>query len=79
VVSIGAEAWKGPDLLFEGHEIVDRAGTDFYGDPERVHSLLTALVASPIIAEARGEELRQRAVDLFSVDVVGPQWQAFLG
>ena len=70
VVSIGPDDWSGPPELFEGHDI---AGLFAVG-VEEAHDLLELhlKVSTPYI------DPRTRAIDLFDVATVGPQWKAFL-
>jgi hypothetical protein len=75
VVSIGPGAWAGPDALFEGHEIVGFAAST----PDGARTLLNSTLNEPDVARLRSERGRQRAVDLFGMDTIGPRWQAFLG
>lgn len=78
VVSIGPHAWGhdwGGDDLFEGHELA-KPGFD---DPHRAHGLLVALLTDRGLAEDLGKSQRDYAASLFGMDVVGPQWKAFLG
>ena len=75
VVSIGPAAWAGPDDLFEGHEI-----TRFWSDdPNSSKELLRTLLKDKNHAAMVGYDHRLRAIDLFGMDTIGPQWQAFLG
>jgi hypothetical protein len=77
IVSIGAHAWgdewDGADL-FEGHHIA-RPGFD---DPQRARDLLIAFLSEPVLATEASTATLTRALELFDVAVVGPQWQAFL-
>lgn len=71
VVSIGPEAWAGPAELFEAREITVRGSED----PQVVRGILARLLEHP---DPNPPE-RQRAIDLFSADTIGPQWLDFLG
>lgn len=74
VVSIGPAAWDGPDELFEGHEL-----TRFWTDrPDEARRLAQTILADADHAAMVGHDQHQRAIDLFGVETVGPQWQAFL-
>jgi hypothetical protein len=74
VVSIGPEAWAGPDRLFEGHRL---AGVSF-DRPEDARGALRELMANRDAAEELGaESLRLGA--LFDVARVGQQWVDLLG
>lgn len=77
VVSIGPEAWCGPSELFEGLAIVyaDRA----FNDPASAREYLGWMLDDRSLAAEQGAGLRQRALDLFSIDTVGPQWAEYLG
>jgi hypothetical protein len=78
IVSIGPSWMKvfpyGPDL-FEGHEI---AGT-WKDDPAAARRDLTELLEMPGYATSVSEATRERAIDLFGIDTIRPQWAAFLG
>jgi hypothetical protein len=74
VVSIGPAAWSGPAALFEGHEIAEHAADRH----EVAAGWLRGLLAQDSLAQVWSEKTRQRAVDLFGMDTIGPQWQAFL-
>lgn len=75
VVSISPRAWAGPDALFEG---ADLAGV--VADREYIAANLLRPILDEFdsLAADISERQRRRAVELFSYDVVGPQWQAFL-
>ncbi len=60
--------------LFEGPEIVNGQGHS----PESANGQLRWLLNDPESATERSAAIRQRAVDLFDVATVGPQWQALL-
>jgi len=73
--------WEVPDLdwrwlgdLWEANDIVA-------GSPATMaaRGFLEALLRDKDFAIMRGEEHRQRAIELFDVATVGPQWKAFLG
>jgi hypothetical protein len=70
VVSIGPDGMWMP-ALFEGHELTYRGANTATEARDRLANLLA-------YADRFGEE-RQRAIDLFSADVIGPQWLDFLG
>ena len=81
VVSIGPKAFGLPDL-FEGADI---AGTSA-DDPAYARQLLRDLLDDRPLADTGESSLqylseyqRQRALDLFDVATVGPQWKAYLG
>lgn len=75
VVSIGPKAWAGPPELFEGHEIVDR----YDCDPAVVRRMLVDLLENEAAAKDASRFARGRAVGMFGMDTIGPQWVAFLG
>lgn len=75
VVSIGAQAWMGPADLFEAAELTGWA----FDDPAAARRDLAALLADPEGYVALGQAQRHRALDLFDVATVGPQWREFLG
>lgn len=78
IVSMGKNAWAGPPELFEAPEI-----TAFWADtPTEAHRSLVGLLnvdQSPDYARHWSEAMRARAFELFSADVIGPQWTDFLG
>lgn len=78
VVSIDAESWgdgwDGADL-FEGAAI---AGLTAFG-PDDARTLLTTILNNQDIAQEFGEEAHKRAIELFGIGTIGPQWKAFLG
>lgn len=74
IVSIGAQAWQGPDRLFEGHEL---AGVSF-NDPADARAALHQLLHDHDAASELGAESRRLAA-LFDVATVGQQWVDLLG
>ena len=77
VVSIGPEAWMGPDRLFEGAEL---AGLDMAtDDPALARAMLSRLLQDPIAAIGASAQQRSWAQALFDVRVVGAQWRDLLG
>ena len=74
VVSIGKGAWSGPGDLFEGDEIAGLA----FDDPARARDALMAYLKSPGAAATDSMTVRERAIDLFDVAKIGPQWDDFL-
>jgi len=84
VISIGPSAWSGPDALFEGGELVafnhptQGYVNDGYNKPAAARDALGLLLDEPELARFVSSQQRQRAIDLFDVAKVGPQWQAFL-
>ena len=88
VVSIGPEHMTifpyGPSM-FEGHEIVsaiDDKGWHWQpwsDDPADVEGKLAALISSRSYAAEQSAVQRARAIDLFGIETIGRQWQAFLG
>lgn len=74
VVSIGKRAWAGPDELFEGDEIAGHSSDD----PAEAAAWLRGILAQDALAKGMSEDARQRAVELFGMDTIGPQWKAFL-
>lgn len=73
VISIGPRAF-GSDL-FEGHLIAQNSSDR----PDVVASDLRSLLNDAAYAQMLGDEGRERAIELFGMDTVGPQWLAFLG
>ena len=85
VVSISASAFGDPEL-FEGDEIVGWSGDVADGYPrstrqvaENTHEMLADTLRFEEKARNHSREMRTRALELFDVAVVGPQWKAFLG
>lgn len=84
VVSIGPEWMRvfpyGP-ALFEGHELVPRrySKTTYDDEAVRARSLLTELLHDPVLALSVSAETRAKAISLFGIDTIGPQWQSYLG
>ena len=77
VVSIGPEAWMGPDRLFEGAEL---AGLDMAtDDPALARAMLSRLLQDPVAAIGESAQQRSWAQALFDVRVVGAQWRDLLG
>jgi len=76
VVSIGPEAWKGPDLLFEGHQIVGSGNA--FSSPDGTRKELQRNLDDLEYAAELGAFHRQRAIELFSIETIGPQWVRFL-
>jgi hypothetical protein len=79
VVSIGPDQWHGPAELFEGHEIVGsyrKGELQSWWWGEDVGIALRALLHED---SGRSEQMVKRATELFGMDTIGPQWQAFLG
>jgi len=77
VVSIGP-SWMnifpyGP-ALFEGHEITG----DWFDDPAKARAELEVYLTDPACAMADSQHARDNAMDLFSMDNIREQWQAFL-
>lgn len=75
VVSIGADAWMGPDALWEGAELT-RVSFDF---PEGAKAQLSMFLADRDLARHIGQQQRQRALIQFGVANVGAQWRQLLG
>lgn len=84
VVSIGPRAW-GWDTLFEAHQIVWPVVGGLVppyadlNDPSMVRIYLQQMLGNVDQARYQSARMRQRAIDLFSPAVVGPQWIDFLG
>jgi hypothetical protein len=66
--------WQWLGHLWEAHDIL-QTGID----PAAVRAKLDATLWDPFMARLHGDEARARAIDLFSIETVGPQWKAFLG
>lgn len=75
MVSMGPEAWRGPSALFEGHEIAWPHG---YDDALTAGTVAGTLLDETEIAAGLSDRVRERAIDLFDVATVGPQWVEFL-
>jgi hypothetical protein len=88
VVSIGAQAFGLPDL-FEAATRDDLplgdkpdsivAWDSCFDDPQDAKRALRTLLDYPDKAATISAMQRQRAIDLFGIETVGPQWKAFLG
>jgi hypothetical protein len=77
-VSIGPRAWGedwGGAALFESHELA-RPGFD---DPQQAHDTLVSLLTDTTLAQELSTSQRDFAQATFGINVVGPQWKAFLG
>ena len=77
VVSIGAHAWgRGwdGDDLFEADSI---SGYRF-DEPDDARQLLQGLLDHPDTARVIGESQRKRAIEMFGIDTISAQWDAFL-
>lgn len=74
VVSIGPAAWGWPEL-FEAHEIA----LAIPHDPAGTRDVLLRWLGDRVDAERASRIQRQRAIDLFSSEVVGRDWLRFLG
>lgn len=81
VVSMGSGPWWIPDL-FEGPEIARPANmgdADYHpNDPAWVRALLTELLSPDSDAVDHFRDQRQRAIEMFGIETIAPQWQAFL-
>lgn len=75
VVSIGAEAWMGPDELWEGEELTGLG----FDDPRLAAECLGSFLRDHGKAVIWSERQRARAVELFGIVNVGAQWRALLG
>jgi hypothetical protein len=94
VISVGAErfgdGWDGADL-FEGPEIIwpnlrihetAFARSAYYSDlndPYIAKAYLHGLLDDFAHADRVSRDQRQRAIDLFGIDKIGPMWREFLG
>lgn len=74
IVSIGPSWMQYPEL-FEGHELAGFA----FENPDDAASLLRLWLNDEAAAKEVGTHQRDVALREFSIDVVGPKWQAFLG
>ena len=74
VVSIGAQAWQGPDRLFEGADLSPAA----FNDPADARWALHGLLQDPAAAAALAADQRHVA-SLFDVGPIGQQWRDLLG
>ena len=85
VVTVGlaphglADKWVGD--LSEAGDITCRLWWDEPPEHSGMHAYPDAgiYLKYPDLAKRDGESMRKRAIELFDVAVVGPQWQAFLG
>jgi len=74
VFSIGPQRMSLPDL-FEGHEIA----MDASDDPDKARDWLNEWLGDWSFAKMVSPEIRERAIALFGIETIGPQWKAFLG
>lgn len=72
VVSMPGDEWWMPDL-FEGPDIVGRSA-----GPGQTAAWLDGYLRDIDLAREHGEIGRQKAIALFGIDTIAPQWQAFL-
>jgi hypothetical protein len=63
-----------PDL-FEGHEL---AGL-WDDDPRAARMMLRQILEDEEMAARISSATRERGIELFGMDTIGPQWEAFLG
>ena len=63
-----------PDL-FEGHELVGL----WDDDPRAARMMLRQILEDEEMAARISSATRERGVELFGMDTIGPQWTAFLG
>lgn len=78
VVSIGAHAWGdswGGADLFEGHELA-KPGFD---NPAQARTFLANLLTDRVMVDEASVAQQAFARETFGMDVIGPQWKAFLG
>jgi hypothetical protein len=73
VVSIGPGEMRMP-ALFEGHEIIDAP----YGSAALSRTRLEDLLTSEHLSGVVSRQQHERAIDLFDVTTIGPQWRDFL-
>src|SRR5688572_8695406 len=73
VVSIGPAGMWMP-ALFEAHEITKA----WANDAEDAKAALQKMLQDDGYAQAISEEMRMRAIDLFGIENIAPQWAAFL-
>jgi hypothetical protein len=88
VVSIGARAWGDE---WGGADLFEAASSDVrtmrsivaedacFDSPDAAREALRYLLESPDKAANISRHQRTRAVELFGLDTIGPQWKAFLG
>lgn len=75
VVAMSPSFWLGPPSLFEAPDIVG----GYLGDIASTARMLKAILADEGYAEEISRDMRRRAIELFNVADVGPQWRDFLG
>jgi glycosyltransferase involved in cell wall biosynthesis len=88
VVSIGAKAWGDE---WGGAELFEAASSDVedmrpivaedscFDDPQDAREALRQLLEYPDKAANISRQQRARAVAMFGMDTIGPQWKALLG
>jgi glycosyltransferase involved in cell wall biosynthesis len=75
VVSIGPSWMTWQRDLFEAHEIAEVSGNR----PEFAQEWLRDLLDNDHLAAKCARYTRERAIALFSIETVGPQWRELLG
>ncbi len=76
VVSIGTWSWG---AAWDGEDLFDDIALLKANDPETAAHWLRAFLHDPEAAAGHGELGRQRAVDLFGIETIAPQWREYLG
>jgi hypothetical protein len=81
-ISMSPATWWEPDL-FEGHELAPWMAAD----AQAAHAWLEATLAAPVdVVRDNGStplresaQIRAKAIEVFGIENIGPQWAAFLG
>lgn len=74
IVSIGPNAWAGPEALFEGHDLAFPAVAE---TPELARDLLERLLADHTYGQQLAS-VQSEDAGMFDVEGVGPQWDELL-
>lgn len=75
VVSIQPNRFGWAERLFEGHEITRYSAPEVLG----LRTGLSDMLQFDQTAENTSKAMRERAVELFGIEMVGAHWKAFLG
>ena len=75
VVSIEPNRFGWAERLFEGHEIARYSAPEVLG----LRTALSDMLQFNQTAENASRAARQRAIELFGIEMVGAHWKAFLG
>jgi hypothetical protein len=74
----GPALFEGGDLVAFEHALQGRVN-DGFNKPDAAHDALRFFLEECDAAKDVGQRMRERAVELFGMDTIGAQWQAYLG